>query len=633
METGRPRGGRRLRPATAAALLALVAAGLWASGPAAALGEVTVEVVSISDTSPFIGDDVRLVLWLNNTQDRFYNSTSVIIKHGNTDLQRLDAIVHTPLGSRVLNITFVAKDVTPVDNTQGLHITVVQFGGAGTLLGAADIDVFMVQKPIGPLPPDYATPAAIGIGVAAAGVIGFLYMKKRKEDAARHAAEAAARAEIEARVKAEQEREAALLKKIAGKNPPEYYVRRRQRLALMVPAGLSSSGITILAKEKPLVVTEKIQVISCQRCGTQKADWDAPCPRCTITDAIDALKAEVRKARGHDFSDVSGLIQQAEFQLSYSDYEKCNDLMATARTVFAEILSGGERKTVVKKMETISAAQAGPKVLDIGIKDEHTATDFAAEERDHEAREEYAQLGNACPDCGHAMYGDLCAYDNFDQYTGIASESVEKAGAGGADTADARDLLERAARMREDGHKDTASRYLNRARYLAVTGLRDHLNARADGMIDYARVLMLAGEEDGVAADFAGADALINEADSARAAGDPETAIRLVAEAENRIQEALHDMARHVAIRRIDVVAAEIDEARAKGLNVETAEERLKEARSTFDDGEFEAARDTATTARKALEEAAKGKSECPKCHKPVQPTWARCPFCTTPLR
>ncbi len=605
--------------------------GLWIAPPAAALGEVLIVVVGISDTEPFIGDEVWLNLTINNTQDRYYNSTSLIVNHGNALVTRRDAVTHTPLGVIHVNMTFTAIAVTAVDNRAGIRISIVT--AAGQLLGEQSVDVYRVFPRPAPPPPDILTPLAIAGAAAAAGIGGFLYLKRRKETAARLAAEAAVRAHVEARVKAEQEREATLLRKIAGKNPPEYYVRRRKRLAVMVPAGLSSSGITILSKEKPLEVTEKIQIIACDRCGTHKETWEAPCPRCPITDGIDALKAQLRKGKGLDVSDVNDLMQQAEFQLSYSDYQKATKLLATARTVFAEILAGGERKTVVKRIEKISAADAAPKVLDIGIKTEHAEVDLAAEEKQHEAREEYAQLGQGCPDCGHAMYGDLCAFDNLDEYTKLVREAIDKAEAGGAETADPRDLLGRSRRMREENHKDTAARYLNRARYLAVNGLMSHQSARAEGMIEYARVLMMAGEEDGVSADFAGSEAIINQADEAWQAGDPEKAVALVTEAENRIQEALHDMARHVAIKRIDVVAAEIDEARAKGLKVEAAEERLKDARSTFDDGEFEAARDAATTARKALEQAAKGKTECPKCHKPVQPTWARCPFCTTQLR
>lgn len=626
-----PERRRRRAALPVVGVLALLGLMLGAALPAAALGEVEVTVVEISKTKAVYGEDVYMILRLNNTQDRYYNATSVIVKHGNADVQRRDSVVHTPNGTQELNITFKCIQVTNVDNAQGLHITVVT--AAGQLLGSADIDVYRCNPPVVEPPPP-VWPYLVGVAAAAGGGVGvFFYMKRRKAAQAQAAAEAAAKAEIEARVKAEQEREAALLKKIAGKNPPEYYVRRRTRLGVLRPAGLTSSGITILAKEQELKVTQKIEIIACERCGTTKEDRDAPCPRCAITDGIDALKKQVRSAKGQDMSDVDALIQQAEFQLSYSDYDKCNELMATARSVFTEILSGGERKTKVKKIETISAAKAAPKVLDIGIGSEHTEVDFAAEEKEHEARESYAQLGAVCPDCGHAVYTDLCAFDNFDEYLRLTNEAVEKAEQGGADMADPVDLLGRAERMREEGHKDTGARYLNRARFLAVKGLAEHLDTRAEGMIDYARVLMLSGEEDGVAADFSDAEALINQADEVRRAGDPQKAIELVTDAENRIQEALHDMARHVAIKRIDVVSAEIDEARSKGISVEAAEARLKEARSTFDDGEFEAARDAATTARKALEEAAKGKTECPKCHKPVQPTWARCPFCTTQLR
>jgi len=196
-----------------------------------------------------------------------------------------------------------------------------------------------------------------------------------------------------------------------------------------------------------------------------------------------------------------------------------------------------------------------------------------------------------------------------------------------------RDLLDRGKKMREEGNKSTASRYLNRARYLAKKHAEDHFAAKAEGMIDYTRTLMLVGEEDGIQADFGDAQRLIDEADAKKQAGQSAEAIDLVKQAEDQIQEALHQMAKQVAIRRIDQASQGVDDARAKGVKVEAADKLLQKARASFDAGEFERARDETDGVRKAVEQAAQGKAACPKCGKPVQPTWARCPFCTTPLK
>ena len=620
--------------ALSGALLALAALFILAAPAHADIFEYF-DINATFPLTPTEGSEVTLNLSLTNKVNVSYTNLVVIFQQGSTEIEgtRLSAVEVDALGTLNITVTFTAAIPNVIDNNAGLKITVFGTGTPPHQYGQRLFSEFRVKERPPPAGPDYLTPLLIiGVG-GVGGVGGFLYMRKRKERMAQEAAEAAARAQVEANVKAERAREAALLAKIGGKHPPEYYVRRRARLGLMIPVGLTGGGTTILGIKQKLSVAETKQMFSCPRCGTRREVLEAPCPRCAMADGIDALKAETKKHKGHDFSDVSNLIQQAEFQVSFSDFEQAGANLETARQVFSEILAGGERKTQVKRLETIRATDHAPKVLDIGIKTEHTLVDMAAEEKEHEAREAYAAGGSNCPTCGHAMYGDLCAYCHFDDYARLVEEAAAKASAAGGESLEARELLSRGRTMREEGQKETAARYLNRARFLAITGLRQYLDQKAEGMIDYARVLMMAGEEDGVAADFGEAELLINEADARRAAGDPQAAFDLVSQAETKIQTALHDMAKHVALKRIDVVAVEIDEAREKGVQVKAAEERLKDARASFDGGEFESARDAATTARKALEEASRGKSQCPNCKKPVQPTWARCPYCTTPLK
>ena len=152
-------------------------------------------------------------------------------------------------------------------------------------------------------------------------------------------------------------------------------------------------------------------------------------------------------------------------------------------------------------------------------------------------------------------------------------------------------------------------------------------------MLDYARTLMLVGEEDGLTADFGAAEATLAEADGKRAGGDMGAAVDLASRAESEIHTALTELNKRVAIKRIDEVSASIDNAKATGTSVAAPDAKLKEARDAFNEGDFEKARDVAGVAKNLVRDATKGKTVCPKCGKPVQPTWEKCPFCTTPLR
>jgi len=501
----------------------------------------------------------------------------------------------------------------------------------GAPLGSTQFDGYDVKEKVKPQAELPIIPIAVG-GAAVAGLVIFLVMRnKKKAEEARIKAEAAAKKELEKRAAAEAARELAATQKVHGKYPAEYFYRRRLRLAVLVPSGMTSAGLNVLRLK---VIEEKKVVYACPRCGTHKESFEAVCPRCTVVDAIEAMKGEVRKHKASgDLTDVNDLLQQADFQLSYSSFGEAQALVDQAKITFNEILTGSERTIKVKRIETISAADRKASVLDIGIGTEHTTVDTQHEEQEHEQREAYAQAAQHCPTCGHAMYGDLCAYCHFDDYARLVDDAIAAAAKAGAETVESRDLLERARKLREEDNKSTGSRYLNRARYLATVHLQTHLASKAEGMLDYARTLMLVGEEDGLTADFTAAQATLDEADAKRAAGDSAAAVELGARAENEIHTALTELTRRVAIKRMDESAAAIDEAQGKGITIAAPEAKLKEARAAFDAGEFDKARDLAGSVKNLVRDAARGKHVCPKCGKPVQPTWERCPYCTTQLR
>lgn len=610
-------------------LLLLALAAVAISAPAAAQNEVQIDVL-VEPILPQEGSTVSINMTLRNLTPANITQAELIIFHGNSEFQRYPALTIPANGTSVLNIATIARIPSVLDNTRGL-IFVVQRPGPIKLGEKLVPEYRVIPKPA---PPSTFPVVQVGAGAGVGGVaiaLLLLYRRRRAEEE-RIAAELAARAAVEERVAAEAAREAAATKKVGGKFPPEYYVRHRVRLAVLVPSGLTSGGETVLARREKEV---KKVVYTCPRCGTQKDAFDAPCPRCSVQDGVDLLREEIRKHRagGADFSDVTNLLQQAEFQLSYSSFGEAQAFIDTAKKVFGEILSGGARVTKVKRLETITAADSVTKILDLGEAVKHTEIDLAKEEKEHEVREEYAREGTHCPTCGHAMYGDFCAYCNFDTYAGLVEEAIGAARIAGANVVEPANLLERGLKVREEGNKETASRYLNRARFLAKRSLEEHQATTADGMIDYARTMMLTTEEDGVTADFGEAERLMADAEAARASGRPGEAIELVKKAEVEIQQALHELAKGVAIKRIDSVARDIDDAKSKGVKTDPAEAKLKEAREAFDTGEFEHARDLVEDVRRALAGAAEGKQKCPKCGKPVQPTWARCPFCTTPLK
>lgn len=598
------------------------------SGSGLAADEVRIDA-TVEPLNPSEGTTVYVNFTITNLMDTNQSSLVLVVRQGTEQVASRPAIFLPPFGNISDGLTFTAQVPNVINTGRGLTLQVQRVTGAP--LGLREFPGYHVVKR-----PDVETPLPIlpiVLGVAAAGgAVGFLLLQRRKKaEGARLAAESAAKAEVERRVAAETARELAVTQKIHGKYPAEYYQRRRARLANLVPGGLTSSGLTVLARR---VLEQKKIVYSCPRCGTHKESFEAPCPRCSVQDGIGALRAEVKKHRtGADLIDVSDLLQQSEFQLSYSSFGEAGVLVDKARAVFNEILAGGERTVKVKRIGTISASDKRPAALDLGLGTEHSTDDKEAEEHEYEAREEYARESAHCPTCGHAMYGDLCAYCHFDDYATLVADVIAQGAKAGAETVEPRDLLERGRKLRAEDNKSTASRYLNRARYLAKKHLQDHLASKAEGMIDYARTLMLVGEEDGLTADLTDAEATLAQADATRMGGDTASAAELAAKAEAQIHVALHALSKQVAIKRIDAVALEIDDARAKGTNVAAPEAKLKEARAAFDAGEFERARDLGADVKKSLVEATKGKTACPKCGKPVQPTWARCPFCTAPLK
>jgi hypothetical protein len=613
--------------AAAIALMAVALAGASASA----------NVIVNATISPLIPTEGQLVT-INYTIVNLDNTTEqslvVNFQTGNTIVGSGRGIPLGPAGAAngtvTGTVTFVATIPNPLDAGKGLTVQ-VQRAGSGTVLGSQPYGLYrVIPKP--PVVTTFPIVPVAGAVIAVVGVLLFLILRKRKqEEVARLAAEAAAKTEVERRVAAETARELAVTQKVHGKYPAEYFQRRRTRLAVLIPIGLTSAGLTVLQRKK---FEEKKIIYSCPRCGTHKEAFDAPCPRCSVQDAVEVLRGEVKKHRtGADFTDVSNLLQQAEFQLSYSSFGEADALVSQARTAFQEILAGGERSVVVKRMETISAAQSKSTVQDLGLMTKHTTVDVVAEEQQHEGREDYARDSQHCPTCGHAMYGDLCAFCNFDDYAKLVEDAIAQGAKAGAETVEPRDLLERARKMREEDNKSIASRYLNRARFLAGKHLTDHLAAKAEGMIDYARTLMLVGDEDGFYADFGDVEATLARADEKKNSGEAAAAVALAAKAEDQINDALHALSKRVAIKRMDDAAKDIDDARGKGTNVKAPEAKLKEARAAFDEGEFERARDLAADVKKSLTAAAKGKEVCPKCGKPTQPTWARCPFCTTPLK
>ena len=609
-----------------AAMVALAAALAFAP-TAAAQNEVRVDG-SVTPIDPVEGDTVTVVANITNLQPVAQQNIVLSIQQGNTAVIQRSGINIPAHGSVNLTVTFVAKTPTVLDRDAGLTLQVQEV--IGTPLGTQHFPTYHVRDAPIINTPFPIVPIAALAGIAVAGV-AFMVMRQRKKEAlARMAAEAAAKAEVERRVKAETARELAVTQKIHGKYPAEYFLRRRARLAVFVPSGMTSAGLSVLQLKK---AEEKKIIYSCPRCGTHKETFDAPCPRCTVQDTVEALRVEVRKHKtGADFGDVSNLLQQAEFQLSYSSFGEAQVLVDQAKLAFNEILGGGER-TLVKRLETISAGDHKPAILDLGLGTEHTLVDTAAEEQEHESREEYARDGAHCPTCGHAMYGALCAYCHFDDYAKLVEDAIAAAAKAGAETVEPRDLLERGRKTREEDNKSTGSRYLNRARYIAGKHLSDHLASKAEGMIDYARTLMIVGEEDGLTANLSQAEATLQEADAKKAAGDAAAAVELAERAENELHAALHELSKRVAIKRIDEGAKAVDDAREKGAIVALPDTKVKEARVAFDAGEFEKARDLAGEVGKLIQDATKGKSVCPKCGKPVQPTWPKCPFCTAPLR
>src|SRR6266850_2009468 len=339
----RPRAARLLLGLTlaAASLIALVVL----AGAASAANEVTI-TANISSMTPTEGDFVSIQITVHNNQATNLSGFQVIVYQGTNEFGRLNAVTVLANGDFTGFVNGTARIPNVIDNDKGLTLRAQSASGL-TIYGETTYPLFKVQEKAKAPPTDYTLPIVVA-AVAVVGVLGaIIYLRRKKEETARLAAEAAAKATVDARLAAEAAREAAVMAKVKGKYPAEYYQRKRARLATLIPSGLTSAGVTV-PQPKANQVTKV--VYSCPRCGTHKPSFEAPCPRCTVQDGIDALRAEVRKHRGADLTDVSDLIQQSEFQLSYSSFEEAQVMVDKGRSVMAEILSGGERTIAIKKI-------------------------------------------------------------------------------------------------------------------------------------------------------------------------------------------------------------------------------------------------------------------------------------------
>ena len=431
----------------AAGALLVVFAALAVAQVASAELQLTANVTPMD---PQEGDEVTVNFTLVNTAPGTYQNILVNAQQGNAVVGSRPGITITVNGTAQDHfstvITYTAQKPGVIDADKGLTIQVQYVNG--TTITSQHFPFYRVR----PAPPKVEQFPILPVAAAAAAVVVVVLLlflrNKKKAEEARLSAEAAAKKDLEKRAQQEAARELAATQKVHGKYPAEYFQRRRARLAAMVPSGMTSAGLSVLQYKK---AEDKKIVYSCPRCGTHKDAFDAPCPRCSVQDGIESLRGEVKKHKtGADLSDVSDLLQQAEFQLSYSSYGEAQVLVDQAKISFNEILAGSERTVKVKKIETISAADRKATVLDLGLGTQHTTVDTAAEEHDYEAREAYAQAATHCPTCGHAIYGDLCAYCHFDDYAALVDQAIGAAAKGGAETVEPRDLLERARKLREE---------------------------------------------------------------------------------------------------------------------------------------------------------------------------------------
>jgi hypothetical protein len=450
----------------------------------------------------------------------------------------------------------------------------------------------VVEEPINWVPIIGAVVAVVVV------VLVYVMINKRKKRAEeeKRLAEEARRQEL-IRKKEEAIAKKIEVRNVIGKHPRDYYVLRRQKYANLKPSGMTSSGLTILKRQKTKAEIEAEQKVVCPKCGTDLPDENAECPRCNATEKIEAIRHTIRSYKSQadvDFNDAEVLLRKAEHRLNWSDYTMANEIVDQAEAKTEEIWSAsavGEKlaSTVVEYSEA-KGPSLDAKV--IGLEGEETAIPSTAPVVETGPTLGDQPTGELCPECGNPMDDGECLLCAFDEKLNECWGIIETAELDGATMDEVKDLCRQANSAKERGSEELAIRYVRRAYRLSGEQYHDHARSKTEGIIRFTQTLI--ERLKGMGEDVSLADQMMEQANQAMEAEDYETARSMATKAEGYLKQMREDSYR----KSIQELLPEVEAGAPANPEVQKL---LEKARKLIAVKEFEGAVDLLEAAKSKL--------------------------------
>lgn len=463
-------------------------------------------------------------------------------------------------------------------------------GGKTSTIGVVKAEV--VEEPIN------WVPLIAVIAIVIVGILVYFLMDKRKKKAEeeKRLAEQVRRQEL-IRKKEEEIAKKVQVRAVVGKQPRDYYVLRRQKYATLRPAGMTSSGLNILRRQKTKAEIEAETKIVCPKCGTELPSEGAVCRRCNATERIEAIRHTIRSYKSQadvDFGDAEALLRKAEHRLNWSDYNMANDIVQEAESKTEEIWAAAAIGATVASTVVEYSEAKGPS-LDakvIGLEGEKTVMPIATLAAEVPLAKEMEPAGEPCPECGNPMDNGECILCSFDEKLNSCWTVIEKAEMDGANMAEVKELCRQANNARERGSDELAVRYLSRACRFSEEIYHEHAQSKTDGIIQFTNALI--SQLKGMGEDVSMAEQMMVKAKQAMEAEDYETARSMAAKADGYLKQMKEDSHR----KQIQELLPEVEAGAASSPD---AQNLLGKAKKLIAANELEGAVDLLEAAKSKL--------------------------------
>ncbi len=441
------------------------------------------------------------------------------------------------------------------------------------------------------------TPIIAVIAVAVLGIVGFILFDKRKKKAeeVRRLAEEVRRQEL-IRKKEEAIAKKIEVRAIVGKHPRDYYILRRTKYSNLRPAGMTSSGLNILRKQKSKAELEAEKIV-CPKCGTDLPEPFAVCPRCAASEKVESVRHTIRTYKSQadaDFTDAEALLRKAEHRLNWSDFAMAAELVNEAEQKMEDIWAATEKGEVLESTVEEYSEAKGPS-LDakvIGLEGEKAAMPAAIVAADLISTRDEKPTGEPCPECETLMEDDVCPICTFGENMDACWSIIETAELDGANMKEVKDLCRQANNARERGSDELAIRYLRRATRMSEEIYHEHARSKTEGIIRFTNALIM--QVKSLGEDVTMAEQMISKAMEAMEAGEYETARSMAAKADGYLKQMKEDSYR----KQIQDLLPIVEAGSTSNLDVQ---QLLFKAKKLINANELEGAVDLLETAKTKL--------------------------------